>query len=511
MNRHIPFFIYLLIAFTLFFGSLNNDFLLDDFPQIVENPQVREPLQLIPTLQQSTLANGIYYKPMMTISYNTLWHAGSGSSYPFHILQTLLHAVNAFLVFFLFFRLTRKYSFSFFCGLIFLVHPINSETVLMIADLQEGLFTFFGLSALLIIPFISSYPSALAIILLFILSLLSKETGILYIFIAVTYAKIYQNELFRRTVLCAFIAGSSYLLLRLGVAQLSSLHSDNMQIMRADFLTRLITVPEVLAHYIHLFFYPKGISLTQDWIVQTTTWSNFWRPLFEVALLVTFISYLLMRARSKHLVFFAIWFFVGWIAHSQIIPIDGTVSDRWFYFPMIGFVGVILYAFSLKIPPKWFAVGLIFISLGLAIRTYVRTLDWESALTLYTSDLKTNPNSFYINNNLGLELLKLERAQEATAYFQKTIDVSPIKSQAWHTGWRNLGAAYLNLNQYGDAENCFRKAIEDGDVKSFRGMAVALYNQQKTEELAAFLTTVALPRYRDDVPLNNILKLITGK
>lgn len=513
MKKAFPFFIYLTVAFTLYFNSFSNDFILDDFPQIVENPRVLNPLQLLPALQQSTLENGIYYKPLMTITYNALWHLGNGSPYPFHLFQTLLHSLNAFLIFFIFLRLTSKYSFSFFCGLVFLIHPINSEAVLMIADLQESLFSFFGLSALLMIPFLRPYKYSFAVTLLFsfslLLGLLSKETALLYLFIAVIYAKIYHNELFKRTLFCSLAACVSYLILRLGVAQLSSLHSDNMQIMRADFLTRLLTIPQVLTHYIHVFFYPKNISLTQDWVTPSPTLSEFWLPLLEVALLITGLLTLLIRTQSKHLTFFSIWFLAGWLAHSQVVPIDGTVSDRWFYFPIIGLTGLILYSATNIVRQKWFVVGALCISFGLTLRTYIRTQDWESAFKLYSREITIQPDSFYVNNNLGLELLKLERPQEALPYFQKTIDVSPTKSQAWLTGWRNLGATYLNLNQYDNAENCFKNAILDGDVKSFRGLSVALYNQKKIAELKTFLTEIALPKFQNDPHLNNILKLIT--
>jgi len=509
MRKSFAFIIYGLWGVAVYGLSWGYNFLLDDQFQIVQNPQVHELSQIFLTFGKSTMATGeniagIYYKPVMMMAYNLLWNLGHGSPAPFHIFQLLIHVCNAFLIFTLFQKIlsAKNSAWAFFAGLLFLCHPVNSEAVLMIADLQEPLYTFFGLLALWSLVSLS-LPWLAALFLLF--SLLSKETGVLYLAICGVYCALFCKERMRPALISIALAGGVYMALRLGVAQLNTVVANNMQIMRADVMTRLLTMPKALIHYIHLFFFPKDLSLTQDWVVSVASFENFWWPLMQVLILVSAILFYAFKKKQNTFLFFALWFLLGWAVHSQIVPLDGTVSDRWFYFPIVGFIGMLVVVLqSFELSPKAILVLLAVTAVPLSVRSFVRSQDWQDAKTLFEHDLAMQPESFYLNNDLGLELMAQRRTAEAISYLEKTIAVSPKGSHEWLVGWRNLGGAYLDLGQFAKAEECFRISLADPDVKSLRAFALALQEQNKTAKLKEFLEKVALPQYPQDPVLIRI-------
>lgn len=507
MKRSLVLVIYLAVGFVLYGFSFGSPFLLDDEFQILNNPQVLDLSNIFLNFTNSTMAmshgmGGVYYKPVMMIIYNLLWNGGGGSAVPFHVFQLLIHVANSFLIFNLFQRLLTddRKLWAFFAGLLFLSHPANSESVLMIADLQEPLYTFFGLAGLLILSTTSKWAWTAAVF--FLLSLLSKESGLLYLLIAPAYCYLFERNRFRWAGGTTIAATVIYLALRLGVAELSSLQAHNMQISQADFLTRILSLPKILVHYVYLFFTLERPSLTQDWVVSNATLADFWFPLGQIVILLGVLIYSFYGKPRKEYLFLMLWVILGLGLHSQIIPLDGTVSDRWVYFPIIGAIGVSLWLLkkSFAAPKRIKMVFLLVITLSCSISTFARTRYWVNPMTLYRQDLKGQPDSFYLNNNLGLELLKEKNFAEAIPFFEKTIAVSKKDSRESLVGYRNLGAAYLELKDYTKAEECFRVALAEQDVRSYRAMVLVLSLQNKEVEFASVLKTAL-----DKFPADSIL------
>jgi len=446
--------------------------------------------------------NGIYYKPIMMIGYSFLWWLNPGEPFLFHLLQILLHCSNAFLIFCLFRKLKVSQIASFLAGAVFLVHPINTEAVVLIADLQEPLFSFFGLLAVNLL--MSQQPRPLSAIswvwvfLLLLASLLSKETGILYLAMGGAACILWHSKEWRHWVPCLAAPLAVYLVLRIGIAGLVHLQSDNMQIMRADWVTRFQTVPSVLLHYLKVFIYPDMLSLTQDWIIANPNFWNFFAPLLIVFLILGILVILNWRQKSKPLLFFSSWFLLGWFFHGQLFPLDGTVSDRWFYFPIIGLLGIFG---TLVIGERGKTIRLALISVWiifLAARAQARSYDYRSPLSLYQADLEVEPNSFYLNNNLGLELMKLQRFQEAIPYFKKTIEVSESGSRAWLVAHRNLATSLIEIRDFKQAFEHLKIAQLDPDPKSTYGMVMWYQRSGNIEGLRRFLKEEALVRHPED-------------
>ena len=179
-------FILLGTGFLVYFNSLFNGFVFDDEYQVVNNELIRSLTNFPQFFRGSTFyfegqseLQGTYYKPVMTTVYSVLYTLFGPRPLFFHFFQLLMHITNAILVFlsikYLLYQETNKNHTlsSFLAALLFLIHPINQESVAFIADLQEILFFFFGIFALLLT--IKGFK-ILSIFPLLFLSLLSKET-----------------------------------------------------------------------------------------------------------------------------------------------------------------------------------------------------------------------------------------------------------------------------------------------------------------------------------------------
>ncbi len=499
-----------LLGTLLYYQSFHFGFFLDDDFQIVNNPLVHDLSNWYLHFTKSTVAldngqsGGIYFKPVMMIAYSMLWQLTPEQPVAFRVFQLLIHCLNASLIFVLFRNFFRKDFFLLpvAAALVFLVHPINSEAVLFIADLQEPLYTAFGLLALLVLTRATDrWQYVLPTALLLLLSLLSKESGLLFVLISAIYCLLFQKPYQRKFIVSLVAVGGIYFFFRLGLAQLTTIHSDTMQISRASVLTRFLTMPQVLVHYIHLFFWPEHISLTQDWVVAKADFKQFWLPLLQIVAFLSLCVYFLVRTKDKVFLFFLLWFGLGWGLHSQLVPLDGTVSDRWFYFTIIGFLGMLCcWLNKLEIKARYIIFPLVLVSAAFAVRTHARIQNWKSPMDLYLHDLQIDPNSFYLNNNLGLELFKLKRFEESIPYFEKSISASVEKSTAWFTAVTNLGSAYLFMGLPGKAESFLKIALEGQDIKSHRAYAAALLELGLKPQLDAFLI-VALAKFPNDTVL----------
>jgi hypothetical protein len=79
-------------------------------------------------------------------------------------------------------------------SLVFLVHPINSEAVLYISATQEVLYFVFGILAVLILAETRTNTYYYLSIPCLLLSLLSKETGALFMVVSLFYLKLFRKN-----------------------------------------------------------------------------------------------------------------------------------------------------------------------------------------------------------------------------------------------------------------------------------------------------------------------------
>ncbi|HEX7041724.1 MAG TPA: glycosyltransferase family 39 protein [Patescibacteria group bacterium] len=503
-------YIILIGIIVLFFGIFNG-FVGDDQIQIVKNPAVSS-LSNWPYLltggtffsQQSKLG-GFSYKPFLNLSYALSYFVGSGSPFSFHLIQIIVFIINSIFVFFIFRRFFGIYL-SIFLSLIFLTHPINSESAFYIADMQEVLFFFFGSLAFLILLKYKSIKALVFISLLLLFSLLSKESGVLFVFISLFYIFLFERRIFLKFLGFILIISGLYLALRIYSIGLFNNNILTSSISSLNIWGRLINIPSIVFFYLKTFFYPINLAMSYQWVIRSITFYSFFLPLvIDLIFLssVLFLGIYLKKIKSKvfkEYLFFAFWFGVGISLHLQLIPLDQTVSDRWFYFPIVGLLGMIgILVSAVKFKNNHILIFLLAMSLiiSLSFRTFIRSFDWKDSLSIASSDIKVSKEAFGIENELSSAYIQLKDFKEAKLHAQKSIDIRPTQ-----TSYIDLGVADTFLGEYDSAYKAYKNSLKFGDYYvAYENLAALSIVYGNPAENISYIKNISLKKFPNDAKL----------
>lgn len=512
------------IGLLIFGFGLWHPFVYDDDPQIVQNGYVHK-LSLIPALFTGGLVHAeaqdigffsIYYKPLFYTVLNLIVSIFGAKPFPIHLLQLGLHIINATLLFLILSRFIRQ-PLAFFLGLIFLVHPLNSEVVVCAADLQDVLFMFFGLLALF---FVQRQTNPVLVTLMLLCSILSKETGVLFFAIVTIHVLLFRNKNLSKHIVAIGCASIAYLLLRLLGTKHELFLSVPSIIQQAPLSARIIGVPAIVTYYLGKVLVPINFSIGQEWLVERADTAHFGLPLlgtlFSVFCIFS-VGWAILKKRPNifpQYIFFGLWFSLGLALHLQIFPLDMTVADRWFYYPMAGLLGLTGTALSALWPEKYSLLAakhnLIFRTsttyvLILAALTIVRVSQWASPMKLYEHDLRFSKVSPQIDNLYGAQLMKANRMDEAKFYLDRSVSVDPGIGNnleflgVWHEMRGEKEAAMALYQQDINIDNRLSKAYAYAGIAS-----ITLYDNKNPIE-ALGIVKKAIEKYPTDEKLLRLL------
>jgi hypothetical protein len=210
------------MGFAAYFDSLKNQFLGDDVGQIINNPPIHSIAHIKLFFEGGTFyigkgfvpLYGFYFRPLMTTVFSLIYTLFGSHPFYFHVVQLLICIGSAILLY-LFFRFSFKPALSLFLALIFLVHPIDSQIVFAIASMQDALFFFFGILGLYLLFRFKSKKSLVLVALCFFMSLLAKETGFLFVAMALLYLFWFKRKQLYKFVITMVIPIALYMILRI--------------------------------------------------------------------------------------------------------------------------------------------------------------------------------------------------------------------------------------------------------------------------------------------------------
>ena len=500
----VPIIVLSIITVIVYANSFGHGFLLnwDDNDYVVQNEAIRGLTgeHLKSAFTRFYVGN---YAPVQIISYMfdyALWGLRPGG---FIFTNVLLHAVNGILFYLLLFRMTRRRALGFLAAFIFLLHPVQVESVAWISQRKNLLAMLFFLAAF------HSYISYradekhrsklfyLLSLLAFILALLSKSVAIILPFVLVLYDLCYLEISKRKS----WVINKIPYLLIAGAAALIALYSQQaehgggrMSYYVEGPLAVFYTMLTVLARYFRLIFWPTDLSamymppmrLRVDAVVA-------WSGLLAVFLIVLGIY---LYRRRKELFFWYALFFIGLLPVSQVVSLVTLMNDRYLYFPMLGVAacyGLIALppsGNSYDIRKKGTALVLGLLIIPLPWLSWQRTAAWSNDLSLWRDTAGKAPASTLALNGLGMSYLDAGRPDEAAGVFLKALSIDPDDKFALgnigalynsrgkisearpyllkvvglfpddFNGLMNLGINYYLSNEFQNAELTFKKALE---------------------------------------------------
>jgi len=516
-------FLLFIIGTVVYFPIFFNGFVWDDFAFIL-NPTFGHTLNLAKLFGPNIFNATGYYRPIPALYFALLYAISSSHAFLYHLIQLILHIVNAILVFLLFrslfnFKQTdddtfdqeyfdslsgsqqvkymRKYGhpektsrtlhtyepysvvLSLFLSLIFLVHPINVESVAYIGASQSELLFIFGMSALLLsINKNIQGPKILIISGLTLLSLLTKETGFLFLLMIILFQILFYKKRVLEFLLFELITLGIYLYFRIEIGKVflkQPFFSYPVPIDHLTLLQRVTNIPAIFLYYIQTFFFPLHLSIIQLWVITQVTLQNFYVPFFLDILFfcITCFGGVYLYRRQFHYfklyAFFFLWFYFGIGMLLQIFPLDETVSDHWFYFPIVGLLGMFgiwIYAFlqtykihnessfviNKKVKVLSTICGVILLVL-LSTRTIIRNTNYHDQLTLTSHDAQIQDN-MELESDVGINLMALKKYHEAYPHLQRSVNFLPyVSNLLW------LGQDYDAIGNEKKAKEYYYKSI----------------------------------------------------
>lgn len=289
MRQRIVFPLIFIIGLILYFPALGTGtFILDDANGIAQARSLKE----IP-LRDLFFGGGIYYRPILMLSYLAdvnLWDAHPGIM---HLVNILLHIANSILVYLnvrIFYPLKKHttHALSLGAAILFMVHPINTESVNWISGRTDPLAAFFSLIAtyLVLNSMQQQSRARLWIASLFlILGSMSKEVAFFCFPATVIFILLYKpkqdnscrimNWTWRLNAILPFLlGGSAYLAMRSG----SFKHVDQGVSIVTDTQAYELPVTVVkqfitdFGFYIKKLFIPQPLTLAIDAVNQNYFW-----------------------------------------------------------------------------------------------------------------------------------------------------------------------------------------------------------------------------------------------
>lgn len=482
----------ILVGVAVYWGTLEHSFHFDDWPNIENNPNIQLSELSYDNLKTAfnTYLTG---RPVAYLSFALNYYFHRLDVRGYHLVNILIHLLTGVL-FYSFARETlRLFSgrddfaqtkyIPLLAALIWLVHPLQVQSVTYIVQRMNSMGAMFYVMALLCyvkarLSTQNSHTVFFSSISIFagILAFWSKENTItLPLFIVLYECYFFLNSRWEFTwrTISGMVAVVSVLLwvsyLFFGDISLSGL------LARYDYRTfslseRLLTEPRVILLYISLLLFPHPARLNLDYDFPLSR--SLVSPLTTLGAIVVILGLLglaLYCAKKNRLYSFCIiWFLGNLVIESSIIPLEIAYEHR-LYFPsmMAVFLFVMLFHKVVKMRFAFFGC-LIFIVVIFSHWTYERNKVWKNDLTLWLDCYKKSPGKARVNQNLGLAHYVENNFDQALPYFNRALDLylEDIKFQKTISGqetfkhMENLAKTFKAKGNYREAIKYYNKALQ---------------------------------------------------
>lgn len=459
------------LGFIVFCIGLKNPFQGDDILQIVSNLPVHSIANVRLFFEGGTYykgggltpLGGIYYRPLLSTVYSLIYSIFGPHTWAFHLLQLTLYVSSAFLLY-LVFRRFLKSGMALFLSLVFLVHPMNSQTVFAISSMQEVLFFFFGILGLWFLLRDDTTKNLRYVVLCFFFALLSKETAIVFVVMALAYLFWFNRKRLYSFIYYIALPLLIYIVLKVDAVGIHG-RSHAGPIDNLTIYGRLMTDPSIILFYLTKFIFPWKLASSYYWTYPHFSITHFLLPLFiDLAVVGAFI-YLGFRVQDKlkkaqyhTYLFFAVWTAAGLIPNLQVVPLGLTASESWFYFSMaglLGMIGIILIAYPIRLKREWLLLIAVVLIALLGVRTVFRGRDWSNPTNLAYKDVSAAPNNYYAENIIAGNLINQGKYSEARYYAARSVVAFPE-----YNNYFAYAVASGYLGNYTDAASAYVRSLD---------------------------------------------------
>ena len=426
MSRRLAVLILALVAAATYWNGLRAPFVWDDDIAIATNQSIHE----ITTSLNPPLETPVAGRPVVNLSFALNYAFGELDPFGYHLFNLVVLVCSALLLFGIVARTLKRDDVALAAALIWMVHPLLSETVYYTTQRSESLMGLFFLLTL----YCSIRRWNLRAIAACALGMATKESMVVAPVAVVLYDLVFdypslKTAFAKRQVL---YTGLALTWVELGLIIWKWPRSTVG--VAVSPLTYLFNQAQMIARYLWLAVWPH--ALVADYgLPRALTLSDVVLPGALVVALLAATAVALVRWPKAG--FLGAMFFLTLAPTSSIVPILSEAgAERRMYLPLAAIsvlaVMAVIHFFERRGagPPKgghyrWVSVtALLLIVIALATRTAFRAREFESALTLWQTDVDRRPHGrsrFALAN----QLMEAGRHDEATAQLRLAVDDFP--------------------------------------------------------------------------------------
>lgn len=477
-TSHLGPLLLLLTASIIVYGrALGHEFLMtwDDSRYVVQNAAVHGfSWEHVRTLFSSYYFGN--YAPVQLLSYMLdyeVWGLRAGG---FLFTNILIHTLNCLLLYRLFLKLHADQLLATIGAAIFLLHPVQVESVVWISQRKNLLAMFFFLLAW---EGYSRYrdaakgkglPAYVGSVAALVLALLSKSIAVVFPLVIMAYDYCLSTGNKRAQLLDKL----PYILAAGCVAAMaiqSQVPVDDgfgggmggglTEYHGGGVLATFLTMLTVICRYLGLLFWPVNLCAAYAPPIHRSVDIT----VVGSAFLLIGMVYLSVRL-FKHNRLFGMWpivFIVALLPVSQIVPLITLMNDRYLYFPMMGVAALIgagaVFLFNKlrtwhKVPLySLMALPLVLLS----IVSFQRVAIWQNDITFWRDTVAGCPTSYTAWEGLGEAYYFSEPSmnEEAIQAYKRALELYPSSVLTLY----NLGVLYVEIGDYDNGLELLKKLL----------------------------------------------------
>lgn len=519
----------LLIAFVFvaYAQVFRADFIWDDESHLTRNPCVIGPLGL---KEIWTTAQAVYY-PLVLTTFWTLHKFVGLNPFPYHLLNILLHAASAVLLW----RILQLLEIrgAWLGAALWALHPVMVQSVAWVTELKNTQSCMFYLLSILFFLKWSDQGGAVSgppqrwtgdrrflgfvlSLVFFILATLSKPSVVMLPFVIALCiwwmrGKIRWRDALILTPFALISALASGWTIWEQRFHARAVGPDWAQ----TFPERLIIAGKAIWFYLGKLLWPNPlIFIYPRWDVDS---SKVVAYLALLAVIAGLVSLWFIHAKWGRALFFAAGYYV-----VSLFPVlsfftvfffrYSFVSDHFQYLASMGplalagaGIATLLGRFSETpaefvphpdAPPQSDSTiaglrrrlalscglcGILLVSLGFL--TWRQTTEYHNLFALYTATLQKNPGCWMAHYNLGIVLSNQGEAEQAIGHYRRAVDLRPDYAEAHY----NLGRLLVEQGQFDDAIAHYEKAaaVNPADAEAQNNLGVTLFGIGRADDAIA--------------------------
>jgi Flp pilus assembly protein TadD len=501
-RQHIDSLLLVVLAAAVYGRILGHEFQAnwDDNWYVIYNESIRGfSWQNLRTIFSSIyLAN---YAPVQMLSYMldyTVWGLNAGG---FLFTNIIIHAMNGIMLYRMLFRWYGERLFALVASALFLVHPLQVESVAWVSDRKNLLSVFFFLLAW---EGYRLYREAApgkgrlaytASVAAFVISLLSKSTTLVLPVILVLYDLCFPEggrRLRLKDKMPYVLAAGVFALVTFSIQTSEFQGGIRIPYHGGSPLATFYTMLPVFCRYLGNVVWPAGLSALYSPPVHSSIDGAVAAAAFLIAVVI-WAGIRLFRI-DRRLGFWVMFFWIGLLPYSQIVPIMWLMNDRYLNLSMIGVAalagsGAVFLRERLGAQRPVLLYALLALPVvALSVVSFQRAAVWRDGLTLWSDTVLKTPASSRAWEHLGEVYKFTGKTDSAREAYERGLTLDPSNTEILYglgdlytelgeldkgyallkdllrikpgyvMGWASLGNNYLKRGNYVEAEKAYKLA-----------------------------------------------------